>query len=329
MILRHLFCWLVVLGCCAAHAAEPAEPAERITIESVDDRGGGSFDLNTGTAVFTNRAIARYGDTSLTADSLRLVDQSGEAIAEGDVIVLRDGMQLWRGERIVYNFRSRVMSTPAFRAGQPPYFMSGSNLVTIPTNNAYVGTNGTFTTDDRAEPGYRIRAKQIIIVPGQYVEARHAIVYAGKVPVLYFPYFHKAVGRHPNNYEFLAGYRSSWGPFLLNTYNWYWNERLNGSVNLDLRGERGIAGGPDFKWHDPTFGEGMLRYYYAHDIDPEKVFGFKTPDKDRQRVLFQEQLKIRPNLTARSVVAYQSDPFIIRDFFESEYHDNVQPKSFV
>jgi lipopolysaccharide assembly outer membrane protein LptD (OstA) len=221
------------------------------------------------------------------------------------------------------------MSTPAFRAGQPPYFMSGSNLVTIPTNNAYVGTNGTFTTDDRAEPGYRIRAKQIIIVPGQYVEARHAIVYAGKVPVMYFPYFHKAVGRHPNNYEFLAGYRSSWGPFLLNTYNWYWNERLNGSVNLDLRGDRGIAGGPDFKWHDPTFGEGMLRYYYAHDIDPEKVFGFKTPDKDRQRVLFQEQLKIRPNLTARSVVAYQSDPFIIRDFFESEYHDNVQPKSFV
>ncbi len=325
MILRRLFCSLLIFGSCAAHAAETAG---RISIESLDDRGGGSFDLKSGVAAYTNGAIVRYEDASLTADTIQLFQESGEVIAQGDVVILRDGMQLWRGDRISYNFRTRVMTTPAFRAGHPPYFISGSNLVTVPTNNAYIATNGTFTTDDRAEPGFRIRARTIIIVPGEYVEARHAIAYVGDRPVMYFPYYHKALGRHPNNYDFLAGYRSSWGPFLLNTYNWYWNERLNGAVHLDLRGERGLAGGPDVKWHDPTFGEGMLRYYYAHDIDPEKVFGFRTPDEDRQRVLFQEQIRMRPNLTLKSVVAYQSDPFIIRDFFESEYHDNVQPKSF-
>lgn len=72
----------------------------------------------------------------------------------------------------------------------------------------------------------------------------------------------------------------------------------------------------------------MLRYYYAHDEEPEDVRGFKTPDENRHRLLFTEQLVVRTNLNIKSVVAYQSDPFIVRDFFESEYHANAQPKSF-
>src|SRR5205085_7137978 len=131
------------------------------------------------------------------------------------------------------------------------YFVGGDHLITEPTNQTYTATNAYFTTDDVAVPGYRILAKKIVVVPGKSIEARHAVAYVGDVPVMYFPYYHKALDRHPNNYEFLAGYRSSWGPFLLNTYNWYWNERLNGSLNLDLRGRRGVAGGPDFHWHDP------------------------------------------------------------------------------
>jgi hypothetical protein len=46
-------------------------------------------------------------------------------------------------------------------------------------------------------------------------------------------------------------------------------------------------------------------------------------------LLFTYQGALRTNLSVRGVVAYQGDPLIVRDFFESEYHDNVQPKSFV
>ena len=307
-----------------------ADPDESLIIQTPPGAEGGvTFDLRTSTFTYTNSVLLKFGDTILAAQKVQLNQQTLDAAAEGDVVILREGAQVWRGERINYNLRTRIMTTPSFRAGHPPYFMAGEQLVTVPTNGAYIGTNATFTTDDNANPNYQLRARKIVIVPGKYIEARHAIVYLEGVPVMYLPYFHKEAGRHPNNYEFLAGYRSSWGAFLLNTYNWYWNERLNGAVNLDLRSERGIAGGPDFHWHDRAFGEGLLRYYYAHDIDPEKVFGYRTPQEDRQRVLFQDQWRPRTNLTVKSVVSYQSDPFVLRDFYESEYHAEAQPKSFV
>ena len=321
MNLRRLLCLFALLFCSAARSAEDPEG---LSVEG----GVGVLKLDTGIWTYTN-AIVRHGDTLLRADVIQVSHHTGEAYAEGNVIILREGAQIWRGERMNYNFKTRVMSTPSFRAGHPPYFVTASNLVTVPTNGSYVGTNATFTTDDNLKPNYQIRARKVVIVPGKSIEARHAVFYVENVPVMYYPYYHKTLDRHPNNYDFLAGYRSSWGPFLLNTYNWYWNERLEGAVNFDLRGERGLGGGPDFRWKDSAFGEGLLRYYYTHDIDPDHVEGFEEPNKDRQRLLFQNQWNLRTNFTIKSVVAFQSDPSVIRDFFEAEYHDNVQPKSFV
>ena len=72
-----------------------------------------------------------------------------------------------------------------------------------PTNQTYFITNGFFTTDDVPDPGYRIRAKRIIIIPGKSIEAYNAIAYVGDVPVFYWPYYRKTFDRHPNNYEVL------------------------------------------------------------------------------------------------------------------------------
>ena len=316
-----LLAWLFCL------AARAAETNEVLTIEST---GGGYqvIDLNTRVVTWKDGGLVKYGPAILTADTVRVDPQTSETFAQGNVVLLQEGGRVWRGDQLNYNFKTRVISGNNYRAGQPLYFISGESLMTEPTNNTYITTNGYFTTDDVQTPAYRIRAKKIIIVPGKSIEARDAIAYLGDVPVFYFPYYHKEIGRHPNNYEFLAGYRSLWGPFLLNTFNWYWDAQLNGAVNLDLRGTRGIAGGPDFFWHDHTFGEGMFRYYYADDTSPRRVFGYPRPDESRQRLLFADQWTLRTNLTVKGVVAYQSDPFIIRDFYESEYHGNVQPKSF-
>ncbi len=317
----------LALCACAFCFVAGAETNEALLIQSLTG-GYNVVDLNTRLVSFKGGVMISFGPAVLTADTAEIDQETGETFAAGNVVLQREGGQLWRGERLNYNFKSRIISGNTFRAGQPPYFVSGTNLITNPTNQTYTATNSSFTTDDHPNPNYRIRAKQIVIVPGKSIEAREALLYFGDVPVFYYPYYHRSLERHPNNYDFLAGYRSEWGPFLLNTYNWYWNRHIHTALNLDLRGERGIAGGPDVFWRDKTFGQGMLRYYYAHDEEPEDVRGFKTPDENRHRLLFTEQLVVRTNLNIKSVVAYQSDPFIVRDFFESEYHANAQPKSF-
>ena len=267
--------FLFALGC--SLVLRGAETNTALTIEAL---GGGEveFQLKTGVATYKNGVVVKYGPTILNADTVQIDRLTGEAFAQGNVTLQRETGQLWRGERLSYNFKTRVISGQNFHAGQRPYFIAAESLITNPSNHTDSATNAFFTTDDNPNPNYRIQARQIIIIPGQSIEARGAVAYLGPVPVMYFPYFHRDLTRHPNNFEFLPGYRSTWGPFLLSSYNWHWNERLDGAVHLDVRGKRGVAGGPDFHWDDPTFGEGVFRYYYAHDLEPKAQPGYETHD---------------------------------------------------
>jgi LPS-assembly protein len=346
MRLRTLLCLLALLsalGVRGADAPAPAEtpqakPQEQLSIEGTADEL--EYDLRTGrarpaggaTATYRKGAregvVLRYGTDVLVADELTLSRENGDVEARGHVILLREGGQVWSGEQLRYNYKTRVINGSVFKTGQPPFFATGESFVRIPTNNAYVLTNGSFTTDDHPSPNYRIRAKRIIVIPGVSIEARHAVLYVEDVPVFYFPYYHKNLNRHENNFEFLPGFRSSWGAFLLSTYNWYYSPHLHGSLNFDVRASRGLAGGPDITFRDKPFGEVMLRYYIADDTDPRNAPGFDKTPNTRQRLLINYDNHTWTNTSFKGVLAYQTDPLIIRDFFEAEYHDNVQPKSF-
>src|SRR4030095_13716209 len=100
---------------------------------------------------------------------------------------------------------------------------------------------GEVTTDDYSEPGFRLRARQLIIVPNDYIEARNATLYFKKVPVFYYPYYRRKLNRHPNNFVLVPGYRSLYGPYLLTTYNWYWNDQVDGALQLAARQKRGFG----------------------------------------------------------------------------------------
>src|SRR5205807_1421159 len=106
------------------------------------------------------------------------------------------------------------------------------------------------------------------IVPGRKLIARHATLWVGGVPVFYFPYYSRNLGLRANNWNFLPGYRNSFGPFLLTSYTWFLDEEFDGALRLDYRQRRGVGLGPDLNYHLGRWGEGSLRYYYAHDEAP-------------------------------------------------------------
>ena len=61
------------------------------------------------------------------------------------------------------------MQAEAFKTGSAPFYVSGLSLRADSTNRTYSSANAIVTTDDAAEPGYRIRAKSLKIVTGKYV----------------------------------------------------------------------------------------------------------------------------------------------------------------
>lgn len=193
----------------------------------------------------------------------------------------------------------------------------------------YTATNAIITADDISEPFLKLRARRLRIQPGQHIEASDAILYAGDVPVFYFPYYRRNLNKFANHFSFVPGYRRTYGAFLLSSYNWYLNDQLDGSFNVDYRTLRGVGLGPDVNYHFGPWGEGTFRYYYMHDMDPNADVRNADNPTDRQRLYLTHLANPTTNVSVRAAVRWQEDTNIVREFFEGEYRQNPQPSTFV
>jgi len=273
------------------------------------------------------------GGATLMADSVTLNQQTGEAVADGHVrIEERD--QIWAGEHIRYNFKTHQMQSEQFRTGKPPVFAQGRQLQGDTTNKTYTARHAFVTTDDVNDPAIYIRSSHIKIVPGKYIEMWNAVLFMDGVPTFYFPYYRRNLGEHVNNFNFLPGYRSAYGPFLLNTYTWYLDDSADGKIHLDYREKRGVGAGPDLNLHLGQWGEAAFKYYYLHDRDPNASVSTNSfanlgaIPENRQRFYLGYQATPATNLNLKALVNYQSDPLMLHDFFEGAYRDNPQPNTF-
>jgi lipopolysaccharide assembly outer membrane protein LptD (OstA) len=320
-----VFCLLLLGAGCLLGAED--EPPTLV----VEPQGEGEFDYDprTGLATAARGVVVRYGKAILSAHQATVNQITGEVLAEGQVHIENEG-QTWKGDRIIYNFKTRQLSTGAFRTGQAKFYVEGPALDVNLTNRVYTLTNAVVTTDDYAQPLYTIRAKSVTLVPGRYIRAKNATLWVGQAPVFWMPMMRRSLEHHPNFWVFTPGYRSLFGPYLLSSYHRVWNPELETALDLDYRVKRGVGLGPEIFWNSPTVGESALKYYYAHDEDPghDPQTGQALPD-NRQRLWFSHKVTLRTNLTAKAMVRYQSDAYIVRDFFESEYRENIQPSTFV
>jgi len=327
-----LVCWAAA----SAQAQSAGEYSLEIVGRSTNSVVEGSYDKRSG--VFTNGVIVKfnhpqYGAGVLEADQARVDYNTGEIIASGRVRIQRDEL-VWAGENINYNFITRKMAAVQFRAGgtgarYPAAFVGGESVGGDRSNDVYTAQNAFLTTDDVADPAIRLRAGTIRIVPRKYFVARNAVLFVGDVPMFYFPYYTQRLDGKGNHFDFVPGYRSRYGGYLLSSYNWIWSDELDGVLHADYREKRGGAGGVDANLHLGRWGEAKLKYYHLHDMDPDiDNAGFNIPP-DRKRFAFSYDAAPFTNLTVKSQVRYQSDERVLHNFIESEYRANPQPSTFV
>lgn len=308
--------------CCACAQIQGVWEVESLTSDARLD-----WDPDTGVINATTPILVKYGGAVLTADSATVNQDTGEVIAAGRVRIQRDD-QIWAGDQIRYNFKTRQMQADQFRTGQSPIFAGAFGLVGDLTNQVYTATNAFVTTDDVAAPFERVRARRITIVPGEYIELRHATLYLGGVPAFYFPYYKRRLDGTGNQFVVLPGYRSSHGAFLLSTYTWLINEHLDAAFHLDYRTKSGVGAGPDFNAHLGRWGEAALSYYYTYDQSPGEDDAGNDISHNRQRFYLAYRAEPFTNVTLRSQIRYQSDAEMNHDFFESDYRQNPQPTTF-
>jgi lipopolysaccharide assembly outer membrane protein LptD (OstA) len=308
-------------------AGEPFPLLPGMTLSNLNASGFAEFSIDGKGGTMTGPFVLTYSNVVLRADSIS-VPNPEEYHASGHVSILQDGTA-WYGEHVVWKPKTKELNADSFRAGYDPVYVYGEGLHYDAATQTYVATNAVITTDNVSDPAHEIGAKTLRIVPGEYIEVDGAKMVVGDVPVFYLPYYHRTMGRHPLNFSFLPGYRTRYGAFLESKFNYQLNEVVDGSLRFDMRSKRGFAGGPDVFLHLGEWGEVGLQYYYLADDKPGLDPALQPIHDKRDRLKFTYDATFMTNLTVKSQIRYQRDGYIVRDFFESEYKENVQPNSFV
>ena len=299
-----------------------------------------------GWVVLEGNVLIRHTDSQVTADHVRVNQKSGEIVADGNVVLVREGQGVTRTEHLEYNFKTGEGVTPRLDV-QSAIFRVIAEKATRLGDGSYELTDVKVTTCTNNESSlhYYVKARQAYYLPDQYVILKGATFIFKDMPFLYLSSAKKSLVDH-FGWRFEPGYESDWGGYLLTTYKRQiadyggeTHDSVDSFSHIDYRTERGFALGEDIGWHfgDNSIGEGhygTVGFYGRFDDNPmdesyDREKDHDIPEDFRYRAFIDmsSALTEADNLMLRT--SYFSDSYVLPDFYEHEYKLMTHPDSFV
>lgn len=326
---------------------ESSEAAEKKNKEEekipIQITAQGENELQDGLAIARENVELIYGNTSVYADKMTYDTKESWVSAEGNVRIYKKDGTIWKGDRIRYNLKTEEMEADNMQFVDYPLVGEASAIKTEGglEKMSYRAQGNMFSTENLERPGFKIKPKVIEYEPetGRYV-MRNATVYAGSVPVFWFPYLAYTPDESKVAIQVTPGYSSEWGAFLLTSYGWEITDGLDIKFHFDMRSERGFAGGADLKWiygrregksDRGEYGQGKIRFYYAYDQKANTSSSGADTDTSRYRLQVQQRAYFtkEKDIYANLVINKLSDRNFERDFFENEFRKERQPDNFL
>jgi LPS-assembly protein len=319
-------------------------PVSNANSQTIDITADGENTFVGDIATADDNVVLRSRGDVLFADHV-VYDRSTRIVIATGNVRLFSSSRVYRGDSLTYNLDSKAITSTTFKAADYPRFIAGQT-VTTPDFNHYHLTNASFTTSNRQNPSFHLKASTIEYRPNDEVVLKNVIVYIGDVPVFYFPLFVQSLTDSRPTYQFEVGNSGQFGYFIDNTYNWVASDKIRGSVEFDAREKRGYAAGLDVQYFPAANSDMILKTYYAQDnlysqtdtgmpnspahgdISDRNVYD-GVPYDNRYRLAFQQYLQFGSDFSSTADLNAWSDPWITRDYFQSEYQQENQPANFI
>lgn len=286
-----------------------------------------------------NNVVVIQGPDRFTADYMTVNQNTGEIFARGNVVYTSPG-RVWKGEQLTYNFKTKVGRPGRFTFDSFPYHITAEDSELVATNIVQL-RNATITTCDGSNPEYRIHLKEGTLTDRKRIDAKGVTIEWNGMPVMWMPRMSRVLTRHDSWFEFMPGYSSRHGAFLLSAYNVHLGDEVLSTTRLDLRSNRGVGFGQDFAWQDESKDlaghknedwAGDISAYYTRDNEPfkdaeeEELFR-DVEDENRYRMKFSHRHTLNERDYFIGNLNYLSDPNVLDDFFNDEYRNGVQPEN--
>ncbi len=308
---------------------EPRPLPEGDSVEIEADRIQYNADYTLMTAI--GNVLVRQHEDTLRADFIEVNTETQDVLARGNVIFERAG-QTWTGEEFSYNFKTREGDFGEFRVFTDPFYIQAKESQQISASVVRLQSPRLTTCSEDQRQEFQIRARSATITDGTILRARHVVAHLYGVPIFYTPVFRKNLSKN-NTFEVIPGYSSRMGPFVLTRYHLYPAPHVRTSTQLDYRAKRGVGVGQHARWlSEDSSMRGRFQAYYTQDNRPirsesQRAVREGLVDSERYWIGFQHTQPVGERNTLISDLNYVSDPFVLEDFFDSEFRYQVQPEN--
>ena len=306
---------------------------EEVTIKSIQQEKNGSFYALRGAAEI------RYGAFTLYADEISYNDATGDATAEGHV-VLEGGpndehIEASRGS---YNFGTEsgqfydVIGTIGVKVRGGQTLLTSSNpfvffgkVVEKTGPDRFVVRDGSVTTCELPRPKWAFNAHKVVVDVGGNAQVYRSSFQVKGVPVFYFPYAAFPAERMARKSGFLipnVGRSSTKGTIVGDAYYWAINRSMDALLDVEYFSQRGWSQRGEFRARPSDTSFVDFSYF---GVDDRKHQG-------GQEVRLDGEGRFRSNVRAVANIDYLSS-FVFRlawtDTFTQAANSEVKSQAFL
>jgi LPS-assembly protein len=274
-----------------------------------------------------NVSIAREGRT-LTADTARLNEKTGDASAEGHVR-LTSHSDVLTGSRMELNLNDEIgtlIDGTVFISKNHLYLSGHEIRKTGP--QSYAAKKISITSCDGPDPAWRLTGSDFKATIEGYGTARHTALWADKIPVLYSPYlfFPVKVKRQSGLLMPEFGYSDRKGSQYLQPFFWAIDDSSDATFYSHFMAARGVRNGIEYRYvlGPESKGAVFLEGYQDRQIDDglgdnSRRWGYEDdsvlrPNKDRYWFRMKHDQRLGAALIAKLDLDVVSDQDYLHEF---------------
>ncbi|HEY4283053.1 MAG TPA: hypothetical protein VGM62_08305, partial [Chthoniobacterales bacterium] len=299
--------------------------------QPVEITSTGETTYETGLATARDNVAIHLGDTDIYSDYAQYDSKNHKIFVRGHVRIYKD-TTLYLADHATYDTETKGITADQMESDYQPYFIAGTKVQSI-GENAYRIDQGMFTTHDSDDPSFHLRARTIRVYEKDYVVFQNVTFYVGKVPIFWWPYAYQSLD-DAFSFTISPAYLSSWGPSLLGSVTFPITDKLKGRVHLDYRGRRGPAVGFDsnIEYGKDDTSWANLKTYYIQDQNPllnQTSVPRSGVPTGRYRLSLQDYTNFTSDIYGTIDITKLSDPFLMQDFYQSEFRLDPVPDNVV
>jgi LPS-assembly protein len=210
------------------------------------------------------------GNIKLLADFVRFDHKNMKAYAEGNVL-LTNGEDILSGTSMEMDLENQIGSVEnGYLFLKENNFHLTGNLIKKVGEKTYTIDEASLTTCDGDNPDWRITGKKVKIKEDGEGTARHATLWARKMPVIYTPYFYYPARKNRQTGLLFpeGGISDRWGIYYNQPFFWAIDESSDATFYGQYMNKRGLRPGVEYRYYLDDWSKGT---WMLDGLDDQKI----------------------------------------------------------